>query len=205
MPDYPDRLEYVLLDEGGTLYDFQQEHSGKHTGIIREHISSVDMTLASAIRDATFQGEGQNIEFKPFVDPHDQLGPVHNRTKLGQIIQSIVAFSNSAGGRIFIGVDDSCGLNGIEPLLRAWGKEAASDALYERYRGALTNKIRGAISGDVTIVVNFTMIDEHLIAVIHVQEAHFKPVEIVGDSYYYVRAGASNRKLSPKEWIRAGT
>jgi hypothetical protein len=203
VPDHPDRLEYVLLDDKSELYDFQQERAGHHTGIEREHVAAVDASASAAIQDTIRFGEGQLVEFKPFVDPQDQLGPVNNRTKLGQIIQTTVAFSNADGGRVFIGVDDACGLAGIESSLRAWGKHPDLEELCRRWSGALINKIRGAIRGEVPLSITFARAADQLIAIVEVPEARAKPIEFVGDSYYYVRSGASNRRLSPSEWAVA--
>lgn len=154
VPDFLDRLEYVLLDVTGQIYHFQQEHGGRHTGIARERITSVDATLAGLVEEARRHGEGQFVEFKPFVDPSEQLGPIQNRSKLGQIVQSVVAFSNAQGGRIFIGIDDSCVVADIDTPMRAWGRAPASEDLLDRYRGALVNKIRGAIAGDISITLS---------------------------------------------------
>ena len=45
------------------------------------------------------EGEGQFVEFKE---------------SLGNLDKEMVAFANSSGGRIFIGIDDKCNAKGVE-------------------------------------------------------------------------------------------
>jgi hypothetical protein len=118
VPDDVGRLEYILLDTDGELFDFQQENWGTHTGLIRERdAKGGDQGLVSRIREACDAGENQSIEFKPFVDPNESIGSKNNRTKFGEVVKTVVSFANTQGGRIYIGISDACAVAGIRTEL----------------------------------------------------------------------------------------
>jgi hypothetical protein len=204
VPDDVIRLEYVLLDTDGELFDFQQESWGTHTGLIRERgIKGLDQSSVRRIREVCGIGENQSIEFKPFVDPNESIGSKNNRSKFGEVVKTVVSFANTRGGGIYIGISDACAVIGITTELKAWGKQEFSQALADRYRGTLINKIRGAIVGEVAMMITVVSLDDTMVAIIDVSEAPSKPVVLQDDNHFYVRAGANNRRLPPNLWKTA--
>jgi predicted HTH transcriptional regulator len=139
-------------------------------------------------------------EFKPFIDPDEGMGTRGKRTKLRELVTTIVAFANTQGGRIFIGINDDCGICGVGQELQRWGKAAVSEDSVERYRGALTSTIRDQLVGDVTTRVSYTFVNGMLVVVVDVEQSPAKPVAVIGDNIFYVRAGASNKQLPPDQW-----
>ncbi|KHL18087.1 UNVERIFIED_CONTAM: hypothetical protein LK11_07360 [Mumia flava] len=149
---------------------------------------------------ALHDGEGQRVEFKPFVEPGQSLGTGANKTKLREIVTTVVAFANTHGGHIYIGVDDDCIPAGIEQQLERWAKAPADEVNVDRYLGMLKSKIKGFIQGEVELHLSRTYFNDALIVIVEVLSAAQKPVAVQHDAYLYARAGASNRKVPPELW-----
>lgn len=200
IPANADRLEYCLIDGLGTIYDFHREDKysrlRNEVSVLGSNKRSWVELVSRAIRD----GEGQHVEFKPFVDPRQPLTSNSQRTKLHEVITTVVAFANTSGGSIYLGVDDDCAVTGVAPRLAEWAKGAVNDESLERYAGELKASIKDHISGEVALQVKNVQIDGAWIVVIEVAPAPAKPLSIRQDSYLYGRKGASNRKVPPDEW-----
>ena len=111
------------------------------------------------------QGEGQFIEFKENFDSK-------------HLAKEIVAFANSQGGKIFLGISDDCNFNGIE----------------------INNKIKSEIQDIArkcgpSIKIKIGVFDNVLI--VEVEEGVNKPYAC--SQGFYLRSGASSQKLSRDE------
>ena len=109
------------------------------------------------------QGEGLKIEFKESV---------------GSIDKEIIAFANSSGGRIFLGVDDKGKIKGIN----------------------ITNKLKSQIQDiarncDPSIKISLEKFENILI--INIEESENKPHKC--SSGFYLRQGANSQKMSVSE------
>lgn len=104
------------------------------------------------------------------------------------IYKEVIAFANTNGGIIYIGIDDHGNLTGIENV----------DDTYTR----LTNGIRDAIQPDVTMFVRYVLDDNNVIC-IEVSEGSYKPYYLKGKGLkpagVYVRQGASSVQASPEQ------
>jgi len=121
--------------------------------------------------------ETENIEFKSkFTD---------------DIYKEVIAFANTDGGIILVGIDDSGNAVGIDDV----------DGVYTR----ITNGIRDAIMPDVTMFVKYTLLENGVIR-ISVGEGSCKPYYLkakgLKPSGVFVRHGASSAQASPEQ-IRA--
>lgn len=121
--------------------------------------------------------ETENIEFKSqFTE---------------DIYKEIIAFANTEGGVIYIGIDNDGNAKGIDNV----------DETYTR----ITNGIRDAILPDVTMFVKYT-IQENRVVRISVGEGSYKPYYLkakgLKPSGVYVRQGTSAAQASPDQ-IRA--
>jgi hypothetical protein len=192
IPESASRLEYFLADSEGTIYDRQYEDGYRHTGLGRNRIVMGDKSLVEIVREACRNGEGLQVEFKPFIDPEN--------AKFKEIIGTVVAFANTQGGRIFIGIDNDCGLLGIDEQLGKWAKDEPDETICDKYLGTIRGKIRDAVQGEPILQFKQTVVDGHRIVVIEVSVAKEKPISIRDDRYLYMRRGSSNSKASPEEW-----
>lgn len=104
------------------------------------------------------------------------------------LYREVIAFANSNGGVIYIGIDDQGNLTGI-------------DNVYETYT-RITNGIRDAIAPDVTMFVRYIIQDNKVIQ-IEVGEGSYKPYYLKSKGMkpngVYVRHGASSVQASPDQ------
>ena len=120
------------------------------------------------------QYENERIEYK------SQL--------VDDIYKEVIAFANTDGGAIYIGIDDQGNAVGIENV----------DETYTR----LTNGIRDAIAPDVTMFVRYVLQNNKVIR-IEVGEGSYKPYYLKGKGLkpagVYIRQGASSVQASPEQ------
>ena len=104
------------------------------------------------------------------------------------IYKEVIAFANTDGGVIYLGIDDKGNLVGIDDV----------DETYTR----LTNGIRDAIAPDVTMFVRYVLQDNKVIR-IEVGEGSYKPYYLKSKGMkptgVYVRQGASSVPASPEQ------
>ena len=107
---------------------------------------------------------------------------------IDDIYKEVIAFANTDGGVIYLGVDDKGNLIGIENV----------DETYTR----LTNGIRDAIAPDVTMFVRYVLQDNKVIQ-IEVAEGSYKPYYLKSKGMkptgVYVRQGTSSVQASPEQ------
>ena len=115
------------------------------------------------------KGESKTVEFKETFD---------NKT-----IETAVAFANTRGGHIFIGVSDKGAKKGVQI-----GKETLI---------GWTNKISQGTQPRIIPEVETSEIESKIIAVIQIKEFPVKPVSTKGRCYR--RAGNSNRLMTPQD------
>jgi len=118
--------------------------------------------------------ENERIEFKS--------------NMLGDIYKEVIAFANTDGGTLYIGIDNA---GEVSPLLDV-------DDTYTR----ITNGIRDAIAPDVTVFVKYTL-EETLVIRVEISEGSYKPYYLkskgIKPSGVYVRQGASSVQASPEQ------
>ena len=118
--------------------------------------------------------ESENVEFK------SQM--------LEDLYKEVIAFANTDGGTIYIGVDDSGNVVGIDNV----------DETYTR----VTNGIRDAIQPDVTIFIRYTLQEDQTIR-IEIGEGSYKPYYLkskgLKPSGVYIRQGASSVPASSEQ------
>lgn len=104
------------------------------------------------------------------------------------LYKTIIAFANTDGGVILLGINKSGDLTPLEDI----------DGTYTR----VSNGIRDAIAPDVTIFIKYTL-EENKIIRIEVGEGSFKPYYLkskgLKPSGVYIRQGASSVPASPEQ------
>lgn len=131
-------------------------------------------------------GENDEVEFKPFVEP--------KHFKERELIETVVAFANTRGGRLYIGLDDHRGVQGVAELKRMYKgtEEAARDALAKYIRKLIGDKIRPVPRFHFAFV-------EHRgepVGVVSV-ESGVQPPYATDVDEVYVRKGSSNVRPDP--------
>jgi hypothetical protein len=205
VPSDADRLEYYLMDRAGRVYDFHREDRYSRLSVGRSVLGAARRTLAEEIWEASVRDEGRQIEFKPFIEPEQSIGTSAQKTKMREIVATAVAFANTEGGRLYLGIDDDCTITGVNTGLQAWvnstsGKARVDEAAISRYRAALKSKIKESISGDIMLRLEHARVGEAIVIVVEVSKATTRPLAILDDHYLYVRIGHRTRKLPPDQW-----
>ena len=118
--------------------------------------------------------ESEKVEFKSNI--------------LGDIYKEIIAFANTDGGTLYVGVDNEGESTQILDM----------DETYTR----ITNGIRDAITPDVTIFIKYTLTDNKVIQ-IEIGEGSYKPYYLkskgMKPSGVYIRHGTSSVQASPDQ------
>ena len=112
--------------------------------------------------------ESENVEFK------SQM--------LDDLYKEVIAFANTDGGVIYVGLDDQGNITGIDNI----------DETYTR----ITNGIRDAIQPDVTIFVRYVL-QENKVIRIEINEGSYKP--------YYLKAFESMRSVHQELTFKEAT
>lgn len=170
-----------LVHSDGTLLSFLQLTRGEqfvaHAGrlSIREQ-AELDLRA----------GESERIEYKPFVDPGDQ--------KEWELIETVVAFANTAGGRLYLGVTND-GIPVGEASLRKAGKGDVGGAL-NQLAARMRELIRERTKPVLPTTVEPISIFGSWIIVVDVPAGETRPYATVRNDVY-IRKGSSNFKADP--------
>ncbi len=115
------------------------------------------------------QGEGENLELKSSFN--------------NELIETLVAFANTSGGKVVLGIDDKNKHTGVK----------LSTESVQRWINEIKNKTSPALLPDVSVIGS----GEKLIVVFSAQEYPVKPVSTRGK--YYKRVANSNHLMSLDE------
>lgn len=131
--------------------------------------------MSQAIEQTLQQPEGKTLEFKR------DLSSPHN------VLKTLVAFANSAGGRLVIGVDDDRQVTGV------------ADPLDEEER--ICNLIADSIAPRLVPNVELASIGKRTVLVVEVFPSSSRPhyLKAMGpENGVYVRLGSSSRQAGPE-------
>lgn len=200
VPDDVSRLECALIDDVGTIYDRYFEHLGRHSGLVRHRQIRDDDRLDELITAARRRGEGASVEFKPFIDPDEDLGKSQQKTKYRELVRTAVAFANANGGCVFLGIDDHCNITGVDHDFARIEQAAPSEVTLAGYCSSLLNKLCGDVQGEIDLRISPVTVQGRSIIVVEVEEAGCKPLMVRGEKPYYLRIGATNKQVPANEW-----
>ena len=185
--DQIEGFEVYLLGADGTLYDFHRETRFWALGQNRV-LGSLPGTGTdpAAVQKALERGEGETVEFKVFVKQGD--------SKQNELVETAIAFANTKGGMILLGVNNHCIVEGVEKEL---GKEAhRQNRKFEEelnsYIGWLKQAIGGKLNRTLTIEFLSVTVEQHVVVMIRVPEGDQKPYANIQANTIYIRRGANN-------------
>ncbi len=120
-------------------------------------------------------GENGSIEFKSA------------EVRLDSLAKEIVAFSNSQGGLILLGVEDDGTISGLSET--------------KNYEEWVMNIARNNVIPAIQIEFSYSWLNDKKIAVITVPRGKDKPYQTV-DAKYLIRVGTTNRQATQQELLR---
>jgi len=127
------------------------------------------------IKNLIQQGEGASIEFKD------------TRVRPESLAKEMVAFSNTSGGIIFMGISDEGKIEGLDDS-RNW----------EEW---FSNISRTSINPYISPQYFFIHIDSKKIGIIKIPKGLDKPYQTI-DGKYWIRVGSTNRQATKEELSR---
>lgn len=158
----------------------------------------------TTIEDLIAQGESVRVEYKGSLR-WDYREEKVNKALTKSVLKTMVAFLNTDGGTLLIGVMDDGAIAGIEKDFATLGAKGNRDG----FELTLRNSIREHLGGEVSpfIEVTFGETQGRTVAIVSCEPYH-KPVflEDGGETEFYVRAGNTSQPLNIKaanEYIRA--
>lgn len=172
------------------LHDSRAHH--RNFGVIS---STSDTGLQQLIAEALDSGENDTVEFKPYIRITNQ--------KVDELIPVMLAFLNTRGGSIFMGISDEMVVKGIdvEVLKNATTKKLFDAACWE-YVSELKQIVNREIIGPHEIKYDVVEYHEKKILVISVPRGEVRPyLRQDKKDWVYVRRGATNRQASREEIV----
>jgi hypothetical protein len=135
-------------------------------------------------------GENDTVEYKPFMSPHEP--------KENEFVETVVAFANASGGRIYLGVSDRDGTpQGKGELRKHFGKDG--DPLSAQ-AARLKSLVRERIKPVPVVTIRPSEIHGEPLLVAEVEVGNDKPYS-THDNKAYIRKGATNRLADPRTEI----
>jgi hypothetical protein len=176
--------------------------------------TAVSIVLVSLVRDeicrqrvqpslteARKQGEGQHVEFKRSLLWDRERSYEDDKLRL-KVLKTVVAFLNSDGGALFIGVQDDGQPWGLADDLRCC--DDSEDKFHQRLRNLVANSIGGEFSQYI-----LTRISDDLdyagyrVCFVGVDKArHAAFLKAGSHSYFYIRSGPETLELDMQKAYR---
>jgi hypothetical protein len=193
VPEDAHQLILHLVHQSGDLIC----HKPLHAGYRSFGDSEQDLEQEDFANDLS-NGENENREFKPFIAP--------NNEKETELIKTVVAFANTAGGRLFVGVNDEGVPLGLPAAQRLFRQQ--SDPI----EAQLAN-VRKLIIENIKPVpdVSYRVATVHGNPVIVAEVGKLSRICSTQNNGIYIRKGATNRladpsteipsMLLPQDWI----
>lgn len=152
------------------------------------------LTDAEKIMDVIKKGESERVEFKSTLRTNLVTGEKDKRMEKS-VLKTLVAFLNTEGGTLLIGVADDGRITGID-------EESFENR--DKMNLHMTQLISGQIGKEFLPYIDFIVVNFENVAVMRVDcEPIYKPVFLKDnkEEIYYVRSGPSSVELSGMDLI----
>lgn len=181
-------VEVYLVHRDGTLLSHRRLTRGEH-----HSARPGEFSLRKRAEDEIRQGEGERVEYKPFIAAEN--GKEH------ELIRTIVAFSNTFGGRVYVGVEDDGTVQG-EIQLKKMGRANEEQSITSMVK-RIEKLIRARIKPVPDVSVSPVAVFGSPIIVVEVPAGEDAPYS-TAENDMFIRRGATNRKPDPQTelpWI----
>jgi hypothetical protein len=179
VPEDAQQLILHLVHQNGDLICHKQLHPGYRSfGYSEQDLGEED--FAGDLSN----GENEIREFKPFIAPKNE--------KEAELVRSVVAFANTAGGRLFIGVNDEGTPLGLPAVQRLFRQQSAP---IQAQLGCIRKLIADNVKPVPNIVYRVVEIRGNPIIVAEVSK--LSRICSTQQNLIYIRKGATNRLPDP--------
>ncbi len=195
VPPELQRMTVYLIDEQGEPHDYFEETPSRSSWP-KSIIGGGGLKARGELLDQIHQGEGVSLEFKEWLPTRK------DEKKRHELLQTVVAFANTKGGVILVGIDDHGEIKGVErSLQKEYGEKLGGDIA--QLLNAYQKDLRHAVSDEVNpdIELRFEKLDygDQIVLAIYVSQGATPPYHILRSNDIYVRRGANNMKPTPDE------
>lgn len=151
---------------------------------------SEDLPSATAdLEQEVADGENGTVEFKPWPKRSDL-----KNAKVAEMIKTVVAFANTAGGRLYVGIDDEGNPQGLAPI-QDYGK--TPEEMLDEVRRYLDREIRNGIVEVPPFKIRAAGVHGQTVLIVEVRVGEAVPYGTVTNEIF-IRRGASNRRPDPR-------
>jgi len=188
-----DEFKLYLIDEDDCILDYHEENRFSVKGMNRVFGETVEVELEfkNIIKDAISMGENEVVEFKPYIKK--------GNPKIKEILNTVIAFANTKGGNIIMGIDEHGEIEGIEKEIKKEFKGGKDfDKILEEYIGYIKKKISDTLNNILPIKANRYEYNSRALLIIGVPEGKYKPYANIQTNDIFIRRGANNMKPDPK-------
>lgn len=185
----PTSLRVFISDRDGQILDQFAEEQAYSTG---ERVIFTDRHKGRRLLELIRSGESDRVEFKPFVRLED-------RTKVAEIVKTVIAFANTQGGTIFIGVSDGGEIEGVES--NRPNNPQRSRTFFQDYVEGLKKLLRDRLNRVPGVTVRAAHLGDRVLIVLEVPEGDCKPYFNLETREVFVRRGASNMRPDPDSFF----
>jgi predicted HTH transcriptional regulator len=148
---------------------------------------------ASSFNELLNKNESKNIEFKSSIRVDMRTNQI-NKELEKEVLKTIVAFMNSNGGTLLIGVSDNKEILGIQKDIETLKKK--DDDGFQQLIISLFNSHIGATNSE-NLSISFEEVQGKKVAVVKIKPSN-KGVFLDSDEFY-IRSGNTSKKLNNKE------
>lgn len=184
---------YLMTEDGECLDEYSE---GDHQQSWGPGVLHPTDPALQDLREILY-GEGENTEFKAWIPKGGH--------KASELIRTVVAFSNTSGGVVLVGVTDESEIVGTHVELRKqYGDEFRKDieGMKRRYIADLKKLIREGVEPEVRPMFRWIEAAAAEILRIDVPQGPVLPYKDFQSGNIYIRKSGRNRKATPAELER---
>jgi hypothetical protein len=160
----------------------------------RERVIFAGTSYSKELMNMIRRGETDSVEFKEFIRLDD-------RKKAADIVKAVIAFANTTGGTILIGVSDDAEIFGVDMHIPHDAKKAKTfDVDY--FRG-IRELLKQKLNRIPAIETSTERVGDKTILAIRVSEGSAKPYVNVQTKEIFIRRGGSDVRPDPDSELRS--
>ena len=131
--------------------------------------------MENSLLEIINNGEDSYTEFKS------------GRAHIDSLAKEMVAFANTAGGKIYLGIEDNGEITGVEKKI--WEEK-------------LVQIVRNNIEPSLSIFIKNRKEDEKTVLQVEIEKGKNKPYKVKTSNKYYIRVGSVSTEPSQEELVR---
>jgi adenylate kinase family enzyme len=191
----PEGIELYLIDDKDNLYDYHKEDRYRLEGKQRVLLDAIEKDKEDIIKKAMSSGENDQIEFKPYIKKGD--------SKINEIIKTVIAFANTKGGCLIMGISDNIELIGIgKAILKDGSLEAIKnnkgiDEALNEYIIYIKKQISDSLNKEIDYKIDLLQISGLHLILIEINKGSQKLYSNCKTKEIYVRKGSNNARPEP--------